>query len=378
MKVLLLGDASHYNRTLAEGLKRHGHEVCVASDGSTWMNTGRDVDLSRRLPGCFGGALLWARLHTTLRLKLQGWDVIQLCGPTFMRLRPSRLRTLLDGLRRHNGLVCLTAIGTDTAFVNMCKDPQGPLRYSEWAIDGVPTEYALSTRGRTVSMWQQPELSEYAQYVYDHVDGVITALYEYQLSMSRVITPERLAYGGIPVDTAAIKPTPIDAKTNKPISILLPSHIGREQEKGIPQLMRIAKVIESEFPDKVTVLPVHNLQYAEFLKRMARADIVFDQLYSYTPATTALLAMAMGKTVVTGAEKDFNDFQGCATPAINIDPRCPEAALPTIRQYLNREALAANALKAREYVVTHNDCEVVAQRYEDFWHKISHNNGKVS
>ena len=141
--------------------------------------------------------------------------------------------------------------------------------------------------------------------------------------------------------------------------------------------MRIAKVIESEFPDKVSVLPVHNLQYAEFLKRMARADIVFDQLYSYTPATTALLAMAMGKTVVTGAEKDFNDFQGCATPAINIDPRCPEAALPTIRQYLNREALAANALKAREYVVTHNDCEVVAQRYEDFWRKISHNNGKV-
>ena len=80
----------------------------------------------------------------------------------------------------------------------MCKDPQGPLRYSEWAIDGVPTEYALSTRGRTVSMWQQPELSDYAQYVYGHVDGVITALYEYQLSMSRVITPERLAYGGIP------------------------------------------------------------------------------------------------------------------------------------------------------------------------------------
>ena len=90
----------------------------------------------------------------------------------------------------------------------MCKDPQGPLRYSEWAIDGVPTEYALSTRGRAVSMWQQPELSDYAQYVYDHVDGVITTLYEYQLSMSRVITPERLAYGGIPVDTAAIKPTP--------------------------------------------------------------------------------------------------------------------------------------------------------------------------
>ncbi len=377
MRILLLGDASHYNRTLAEGLRRHGHEVCVASDGSAWMNTGRDVDLSRRLPGSFGGALLWARLHTTLRSRLRGWDVIQLCGPTFMRLRPSRLRVLLDGLRRHNGLVCLTAIGTDTAFINMCKDPNGPLKYSEWAIDGVPTEYARSTRGRTVSMWQQPELSDYAQYVYDHVDGAITALYEYQLSMSRVIETERLAYGGIPIDTAAIKPLPVDTGSDKPISILLPSHIGREQEKGIPQLMRIAKIIENEYRDKVTVLPVHNLQYAEFLKNMARADIVFDQLYSYTPATTALLAMAMGKTVVTGAEKDFNNFQGCATPAINIDPRDPEAALPNICRCLDRKILASNASTAREYVIKHNDCEVVAQRYEDFWRKISHNSGKA-
>ena len=376
MKILLLGDASHYNRTLAEGLRRRGHDVCVASDGSAWMNTGRDVDLSRRLPGVFGGALLWARLHTTLLSRLRGWDVIQICGPTFMRLRPSRLRTLLDSLKRHNTLVCLTAIGTDTAFVDMCKDPQGPLKYSEWAIDGVPTEYALSTRGRTMSMWQQPELSDYANYVYDHVDGVITALYEYQLSMSRVIAAERLAYGGIPVDTAAIKPTATDTEPDRPISILLPSHIGREQEKGIPQLMRIAKTLELEYPDKVSILPVHNLQYTEFLKNMARADIVFDQLYSYTPATTALLAMAMGKTVVTGAEKDFNDFQGCSTPAINIDPRDPEAVLPAIRRCLDRETLAANALKARQYVVAHNDCEVVAQRYEDFWRKIYRNKGK--
>lgn len=259
----------------------------------------------------------------------------------------------------------------------MCKDPNGPLKYSEWAIDGVPTEYARSTRGRTVSMWQQPELSDYAQYVYDHVDGAITALYEYQLSMSRVIETERLAYGGIPIDTAAIKPLPVDTGSDKPISILLPSHIGREQEKGIPQLMRIAKIIENEYRDKVTVLPVHNLQYAEFLKNMARADIVFDQLYSYTPATTALLAMAMGKTVVTGAEKDFNNFQGCATPAINIDPRDPEAALPNICRCLDRKILASNASTAREYVIKHNDCEVVAQRYEDFWRKISHNSGKA-
>ncbi len=370
MKILLLGDASHYNRTLAEGLRRRGHQVCVASEGSAWMNTGRDVDLRRTLPGCFGGALLWARLNTTLRARLRGWDVVQLCGPTFMRLRPGKLRRLFDSLRRHNGMVCMTAIGTDTAFIDMCKDPHGPLEYSEWAVDGVPTEYAASMRGRTVSQWQEPVLAQYARYIYDNIDGAVTALYEYQLSMARVAGPERIAYGGIPIDTSAIRPDDTDRR-GMPIRILLPSHIGREQEKGIPQLALIAEDLRRRHPQTVEVMPVHNLPYADFLKHLAKADIVLDQLYSYTPATTALLAMAMGKTVVTGAEKQFNDFQGCDTPAINIDPRRPSDAIPAIEEYLDRDALAHNGALARSYVVEHNDCEVVARRYEDFWNKIS-------
>lgn len=370
MKILLIGDASHYHRTLAEGLRRHGHTVCVASEGSSWMNTGRDVDLQRRLPGPFGGALLWTRVNTTLRSMLRGWDVVQLCGPTFMQLRPERLRVLFDRLRRHNGSVCLTAIGTDTAFIDMCKDTNCPLEYSEWRVDRKPTEFALSERGKLLSLWQAKELSEFSKYIYDNVDGAVTALYEYQLSMKRVIDADRIAYGGIPIDTNEIKRC--TNGTDAPIRILLPSHIGREQEKGIPELSGIADALARKYPEKVEIMPVQNLTYADFLTKIAMSDIVLDQLYSYTPATTALLAMAMGKTVVTGAEKDFNAFQGCDTPAINVDPRCPERIIPIVEKFLDRKALADNAGKARRYVIEHNDCEVVARRYEDFWEKITH------
>ena len=47
MKILLLGDASNYHVALAKGLRTLGHDVTVASNGSKWMKTPRDIDLYR-------------------------------------------------------------------------------------------------------------------------------------------------------------------------------------------------------------------------------------------------------------------------------------------------------------------------------------------
>ena len=51
MRILLLGDASNCHRTLATGLRQLGQEVVVASDGTMWMDTERDIDLLRRHSG---------------------------------------------------------------------------------------------------------------------------------------------------------------------------------------------------------------------------------------------------------------------------------------------------------------------------------------
>ncbi|MBQ4367887.1 MAG: glycosyltransferase family 1 protein, partial [Muribaculaceae bacterium] len=53
MRVLFAGDGSNMHNCLAGELRKRGHEAVVASDGSRWMNAGRDIDLSRR-PGTVG------------------------------------------------------------------------------------------------------------------------------------------------------------------------------------------------------------------------------------------------------------------------------------------------------------------------------------
>ena len=82
MKILLIGDFSNYHRALSDGLRQLGHDVTVASSGTQWLNTERDVDLRRR-GGKLGGALLYARLNSTLLPRLSGYDVVQICSPLF-------------------------------------------------------------------------------------------------------------------------------------------------------------------------------------------------------------------------------------------------------------------------------------------------------
>lgn len=132
MKILLLGDASNYHHTLSIGLSRAYHDVTVASNGSTWMHTSRDIDLSRHRSKP-GGALLWAKLNTILSARLKGYDVVQIHNPIFLDLRPERVKVIFDRLRRHNGAVCLTMLGTDSPFVDMCMGPESPLKYSEFS-----------------------------------------------------------------------------------------------------------------------------------------------------------------------------------------------------------------------------------------------------
>lgn len=91
MKVLLLGDASNYHRALAAALRRKGCYVVLASAGSGWMDTDRDIDISRG-SSKLSGAWLFAKLMAMTRTRLRGFDIVQIVSPIFTTLRPERLR----------------------------------------------------------------------------------------------------------------------------------------------------------------------------------------------------------------------------------------------------------------------------------------------
>lgn len=383
MKILLIGDASNYHSALASGLKKLGHDVTVASNGSRWMDTDRNIDLYRR-PGKAGGAILWARLRTVLASRLKGYDVVQIVNPIFVDLRPHRVAALFRRLKRDNGAVYLTALGTETAYVEMCLAPDCPLRYTEMMVEGRPTPFLAGPDGPGINLWLRDPLLSHSRMIYDNVDGVVTALYEYHLAMQRVFPSERIAYGGIPVELDSIPFVAADGPDRSPLRVLLPYHAGREDEKGIGILHEIARSVPG-----IDLQMVTGLRFDEFRRRLANCDVVLDQYYSYTPATTALMAMAMGKIVVTGAEPEFERFVGSHVPAFNVDPFNHAALADFLRHAaaVKRDTgfLADNLFRtvsapdgstvripvggeaARRFVCLNNDTEVVARRFVNLW-----------
>lgn len=370
LKILLLGDTSNFQHTLAAGLRGFGHDVTVASDGTGWMNTARDIDLSRG-DGKLSGAALWYRMrYGSLAPRLKGYDIVSLSGTHFARLQPARLKSIFDMVRRANKRVYMTALATDTNHITECLDPDSPLAYNEWRVGTTPTPYAAE-KGHIARTWLADPLRAYCRHLTDHVDGIVTALYEYHVAATRHsgLPTSKIAYGGIPVDLDTITFTPYTPAPDGKVRLFLGYPSARMHEKGAERLLAAARQLAADRPDLCTLDVASDIPLADFRRRLDAAHVVIDQLYSYTPATTALMAMAMGKTVISGAEDDYYRFIGEPTlhPIINVVPDDRAIYETLLHVVSNPGLLAERGRHGREFVERHNSATVVARRYLTFW-----------
>lgn len=368
MKILLLGDYSNCHRTLATGLRRLGHDVAVASNGTAWMCTERDIDISRR-PGKAGGLRLWLDLKWgRLRPALRGNDIVAVHDVNFALLRPSRLRPLFDRLRRDNGAVFLTSMSTDIAYLDMVQPPHSPLRYSEWFVGDEPSRMHRS-RPDAWAAWHDPALVAYQRHALGALDGAVSVLYEYHLGIEQAMGAGRVAYGGLPIDTELLEPVDLSGVADGKVKLFLGRDRTRKLMKGSDLLEDAAREVVRRHPDRAVLDIVENVPYDEFRRRLRDAHVVLDQIYSYTPATTALMAMAYGLNVVSGGEPEYYDFIGETDnrPIINA-PIELDALTDCIEQVLlHPEQIAERGRRSREFVLKHNDCTTVAARFLDFW-----------
>lgn len=363
MKILLLGDYSNYHACLGRALAKEGHHVTVASDGSGWMNTSRTISLNRTLPGKAGGVVLFIKMMSDSRFT--GFDIVSLINPSFVTLKPARLRMVFEKLRKKNGAIFLGSVGTDKAVMDFLTAPECDLRYSEYYSSPgniyVPNKEVLDKERE----WQIGKIGDFCEFIYDNVAGVTTALYEYHLAMQRRIPLENLAYVGIPIETPNTAPHQISDKPN----LFLGRHSTRKKIKGTDRIEKAAKRVANEFPEKCELTIVEDVPYNEYLSRLKEADVVLDQLYSFSPATNALLAMANGQAVLSGGEPEYYDFIGEKElfPIINGIPD-DEQLYETIKDMvLNPQKIVDAGAQGPAFVAKHNAAELVARRHIDFW-----------
>lgn len=370
MKILFVGDASNMHNCLAQALRDLGHSAVVASNGSHWMNTHRDIDLKRQ-PGKIGTVKYGLKVLRSLS-KMRDFDVVETCGQVFFDLKPPKVRKLFDWLKRHNRCMLLGAIGTDYVYFTTCRDRK-TYRYSDYMVGDKPSPFVLSQEyiDKREALWGAPFMKEHSDYLLKNYDGAISCLWEYQACYEPIFG-ERLAYAGIPIDTASVEPIILDHEPDK-VKFFIGIQRDRNILKGTNLLLEAARRTVDRYPSLCELTVVESVPYEKYVDLCRQSHVLLDQLYSYTPATNALLSMARGLVAVSGAEPEYYDLIGehDNQPIINVSPLVEgdiDAKLEWIVK--NKNLLPDLSRRSREFVVKHNDSHVVAQRHVEFYDKI--------
>ena len=344
-----------------------GHEATVASDGSRWMNTHRDINLLRRPGFCGTLRYLWD-IKRALPL-MRGYDIVEIASPIFLRLRPHRVARVFDYLKANNTHVVLSALATDVVYFDACHDGK-TFRYSDYMLGDEPSPYVNSSEyvAQQQDNWRQTFMRKHSEHILGGIDGVVACLYEYYAAYKPVMG-DKVAYAGIPIDTEALSFRSLEEAPDK-LRLFIGIQRDRHVVKGTDRLLAAMKRVHDRYPGITELDVVENLPYDEYTRRMRDSHVILDQLYSYTPSTNALIAMAQGLVAVSGAEPEYYDLIGETVnkPIINVSP-IVEGDIDHKLSWLveHRDQLPQMARASRAFVEKHNAASVVAQRYLDYW-----------
>lgn len=380
MKILLIGEASFLHNTLKKGLVERGHRVLTMSDGNGWHDAPRDIDLRRNLRwGKFGG--LWVVWQLLRHLpQLCGNDVVQIHNYQFVPLMYRWNTLLLRFLKLTNRRVVKGCFGDDPQIFR--RQAQGVPAYSDTYWSG-QLQNAELHRDRIAEVVEHGAEASWRNTT-AMADALVACLYEYWLDYNEPPYAAKLHYIPLPMEceemvrwcdgevvTCVGNDTP---SPSHPITILIGLQPKRDFMKGAMKIAAFVEEVARRHPGKVQIKYVEGVPYDEYMRLLAEADVLVDQLYSYTPSMNSLAAMARGTVVIGGGEEEYYEFIGEDTlrPIINVRPDVPdEENIATIERALFTDGtLERMAQESIQFVHKYHDYHHVAELYEQLYRSL--------
>lgn len=369
MRILLLGEFSNVHWTLACALRKLGHEVCVVSNGDEWKGYPSDITLLRK-PGRWGAITY---LYKVLRLlpKLKGYDVVQLINPVhFIDLKAERGIRIYDYLRRHNKRVFLGAFGYDYYLV-YDSIVRRTLRYCDFYTPTREVYHDWNTANERD--WLHTFKKDTSIHVAETCDGIISGLYEYDVAY-RPYFPNKTTFIPFPIDVDTMNDdgeSPEEDYTARKIRFFIGIQRHRTALKGTDVMLRALERLVADYPERAEMVKVESVPFAQYKEMLHSSDVLLDQIYSYTPAMNALLAMSQGLILVGGGEEENYEILGEEElrPIINVQPDEEDVYRQLEWLVLHPEHIGRLKRESKEYIRRHHDSLKVAKRYLEAWSK---------
>jgi len=377
MKILLVGEYSRLHNSLKEGLEKLNHEVTIVASKDGFKNFDVDLPIHKkydkgilkkfknliyRLTKIDLESIHSKKQILNLKPKISDFDVVQFINETSLGCAAAIEKDIFDLISKWNKNVFLLSCGTDYISV-------------KYAHDEIP-EYSILTpylNGNETSKtsyglkYLQDDFIKLHHHIYKSIVGVIASDLDYHLPLLN--HPKYLGLIPNPINTEQLEFQQLKIEDKIVIFHGINSH--NYYKKGNDIFDAALDIINTKYADKIKIVTVRSLPYDEYIKTYNQAHIMLDQIYAYDQGFNALEAMAKGKVVFTGAEKEWLDYYDLEedTVAINALPDAISVANKLEELILNPEKIVEISTNARRFVETHHDYETCAENYLKTWQK---------
>jgi len=376
MKVLLFGEYNRAQWNIKKGLEELGHEAIVVSLRDGFKKVDVDIEIKdyytpyllkkfRNLLIRFFGFDIsaWSikRQIKSQKHKLSNFDVVQLVNEALFDFKRHHQKEIFNWLKDWNKNIFLLSCGLDYPSVQYAYDKK--FRYSiltpYFENKGTKKDFSAALSYIT------KDHIDLHHHIFKHIKGVIANDLDYHLPLIGY----KKYLGMIP---HAINTEPL--KYQKPnidnkIIIFHGINTFNYYKKGNDIFDEALDIVREKYSDKVEIIITRNLPYSEYIKRFDKAHILLDQVYAYDQGFNALEAMAKGKVVFTGAEKEWEEYYNVKedTIAVNAQPNSNQIANKLGWLVENPNEIINISEKARAFVIENHDHLKCTKQYLELW-----------
>ncbi|MCB0461781.1 MAG: glycosyltransferase [Flavobacteriaceae bacterium] len=377
MKILLVGEYSRLHNSLKEGLLQHGHEVILLGTGDGFKNFPTDITITDTLFSkpyfktiakafhkVFNIQLIELEYYNKLKKiipTLKDFDVVQLINEQSFKTSPNLEIQLVTQLLKQNRSVFLLSCGTDYTSVKYALDKK--FHYS--ILTPYFEDISLKKHYRFILKYVSKPYKKLHDFLFSNVKGVIASDFDYHIPLKG--NSKYLGLIPNPINTDKIKYKPLKI-SNK---VIIFHGINRMNyiKKGNRFFEEALDIIKNKYSDKVDIVVAENLPYQEYIKAFDSCHILLDQVYAYDQGYNALEAMAKGKVVFTGAEKEWLDYYNLRenTVAINALPDTNDIVSKLEWLIENPSMILEISKNARAFIDSEHNYIRISEQYLKIW-----------
>ena len=376
MKILLLGEYNRSHHFLKEGLIALGHDAYVLGLSDSFKKVDVDFLIKNHFKTKWLNKLrllLYQLLNFDLhavsvmiqlfkyRKILVNNDIVQYINENPLWCSPRTERIIFNYIKKRNKNIFLSSCGDDYISVKFAYDQK--LRYS------ILTPYFEKKANKAwysyTLKYLTPPYKKLHKHLFKHIKGVIASDIDYHLPLEGHPKYLGMVPNPIIIEQFQYALPPIKDK----IVIFHGINNYNYYKKGNDLFEQALAIISKKHHDKVEIITVRSLPYKEYIKSFNKAHILLDMVYAYDQGFNALEAMAKGKVVFTGAEKEWAEYYNVVedTIVINALPDAQNIAQKLSWLIENPDKILEISKNARAFVKKHHDHIESSRKYMKLW-----------